>query len=99
MLTVKDALLEIVWKIELSEKSDRLSADIDVRPPLTLGQALHLVRLWSQAVEALRRVKEEVRLQNFMRKIEERFYFRDLSPRSLYQSVPVDNMNLINERF
>ena len=81
-------------KIELPEKCDRLSADINMRSPLALGQALHLVRLGSQAVEALCRVKEEVRLQNFMRKIEKSFYFRNLSPRSLYQSVSIDNMNL-----
>ena len=81
-------------KVELSQQRDRLPADIDVRPPLTLGQALHLVRLWSQAVEALRRVKEEVRLENFVWKMEKCFDLCNFSPWSLDQSVSINNMNL-----
>ena len=56
------ALLEIVRQVELSQESDGLSADINMGSALALGQALHLVRLRSQTVKPLGRVKEKVGL-------------------------------------
>ena len=88
------ALLEIVRQVELSKESDRLSADINMRSTLALGQTLNLTRLRSQTVKPLGRVKEKVGLENFVWKIEKRFYLCNFSPWSLDQSVSIDNMNL-----
>ena len=58
----KTVELEIVWKIELSEKTDCAGADIDMRSPLALGQTSNCLLIRSQAVETLGCVEEEVLL-------------------------------------
>ena len=81
-------------QVELSEESDRLFTDINMRSAFALGQTLHLVWLRSQTVEPLGRVEEEVRLENFMWEIEKSFDLCNFSPWSLDQSVSINNMNL-----
>ena len=81
-------------QVELSKESDGLSTDINMRSAFALGQTLHLVRLGSQTVEPLGGVKEEVRLENFVWKIEKSFDLCNFSPWSLDQSVSINNMNL-----
>ena len=81
-------------QVELSKKSDRLSTDINMRSAFALGQTLDLIRLRSQTMKPLGRVKEEVRLENFVWKVEKSFYLCNFSPWSLDQSVSINNMNL-----
>ena len=84
-------------QVELSQESDRLFTDINMGPAFTLGQTLDLIRLRSQTVKPLGRVKEEVGLENFVWKIEKSFDLCNFSPWSLDQSVSIDNMNLTRQ--
>ena len=81
-------------QVELSKQSDRLSADINMRATFALGQTLDLIWLRSETVKPLGCVKEEVRLENFVWKVEKSFYLCNFSPWSLDQSVSINNMNL-----
>ena len=81
-------------QVELSKESDGLSTDINMRSAFALGQTLHLVRLGSQTVEPLGGVKEEVRLENFVWKVEKSLNLCYFSPWGLDQSVSINNMNL-----
>ena len=81
-------------QVEFSEESDRLSTDINVRSAFALCQTLDLAGLRSQAVKPLGGVEEEVRLENFVWKMEKCFNLYNFSPWSFDKSVSVNNMNL-----
>ena len=81
-------------QVELSQESDGLSTDIDMRSAFALGQTFDLIRLRSQTVKPLGGVEEEVGLENFVWKIEKSFDLSNFSPWSLDQSVSIYNVNL-----
>ena len=81
-------------EVELSQESDRLFADINMRSAFALSQTSDLIRLRSQTVKPLSGVEEEVGLENFVWKIEKSFDLCNFSPWSFDQSVSINDMNL-----
>ena len=60
-----------MWKIKFSELSDCVSADIDMRSALALGQTSHSVRFWLETMEPLGGVEIEILLSHQVWQVEE----------------------------